>query len=73
MTELQRLTRWRMAATGENYLTARRALLADQAAFDAARAERRRAIERQRYPATDRDGLDRRHVLSAWETARRRH
>ncbi len=70
---LSRLTRTRMAETGEKYTAARRVLLADPAARARARETERAARERARYPVTDRDGLDRRHVLSAWETTRRRH
>lgn len=70
---LKRLTRYRMAETGEKYTTARRALLADPAEFARVREAERLAQSRARYPFTAGDGLDRRHVLSAWETTRRRH
>jgi hypothetical protein len=70
---LKRLTRFRMAQTGERYTEARRALLADPAEFARVRAAEAAAQRRAAYPSTDRDGLGARHVLSAWETARRRH
>jgi hypothetical protein len=62
-----------MARTGEKYTVALRVLLADPAALADARAEDKLIRVRQEYPSTPRDGLDGRHVLSAFETARRRH
>ncbi len=70
---LKRLTRYRMAETGEKYTTARRALLADPAEFARVRKAERAMRDRSHYPFTPSDGLDRRHVLSAFETARRNH
>lgn len=70
---LSRLARHRMAETGERYMTARRAILSDPAERARLREADRQMRERARYPVAARDGLDRRHVLSAWETQRRRH
>lgn len=70
---LKKATRLRMAETGEKYTQARRAILADPAEFSRLRDILDYARERHRYPSTDRDGLDRRHLLSAWETSRRAH
>jgi hypothetical protein len=70
---MSRITRYRMAETGEKYTTALAAINADP-------QEKRRLVEiqrvlanRRKYPFTDRDGLDARHVLSAFETQRPRH
>lgn len=74
MNLIKRLTRNRMARTGEKYMVARRAILeADPAEFARLKEEDRQILSRHRYPDTSRDGLDRRHVLSAWETDRRKH
>jgi hypothetical protein len=71
---VKKLTRLRMAETGEKYTTARRAVLAlSNEEWTALRERERQMRARQRYPVNDRDGLDRRHVLSAMETNRRRH
>lgn len=72
-TELKRLTRYRMAQTGEKYTAARRALLGDERELQAARDADRARRNRRRYPFTPHDGLDGRHLLSAWETSRRGH
>lgn len=69
----KRLIRLRMAETGEKYTAAMRALQADPAEVARLRGLVHQARQLQRYPFTDRDGLDGRHVLSAWETARRGH
>lgn len=70
---ISRLVRYRMAETGEKYTAALRAIRADPAEHARLRAAVRQMRDRRRYPFTPRDGLDARHVLSAWETARRRH
>jgi len=70
---LSRLVRFRMAETGEKYMTALRAIQADPAEKQRLRAAERSMRARMRYPCTLRDGLDARRVLSAWETQRRRH
>ena len=70
---LSRLVRHRMSETGEKYTTALRAIKADPAEHSRLRAAERQMRERIRYPSTPRDGLDARHVLSAWETQRARH
>lgn len=62
-----------MAETGERYTTALRAIQADPAEWARLRVADRQLRERASYPFTPRDGLDRRHVLSAWETQRRKH
>jgi len=70
----KQLIRLRMAGTGEKYTTARRAVLALNSEDWAALLSRYRQMKnRQKYPSTDRDGLDRRHLLSAVETNRRKH
>lgn len=70
---LKRLVRLRMAETGEKYTTALRAIEADPAEFARLKAADVSMSQRRRYPSTNRDGLDRRHLLSAWETSRRAH
>ena len=70
---LKRLTRYRMADTGEKYTAARRALLSDPALLAAAVSADHARLRRRRYPFTPRDGLDGHHALSAWETSRRAH
>ena len=70
---LKRLVRIRMAETGEKYTKALRAIEADPAEFVRLKETDRQMRERARYPFTPRDGLDSRHVLSAWETQRGRH
>ncbi len=70
---LKRVTRLRMAETGEKYTRARRAVLEDHAEFTRLREMIRFTDNRRRYPSTDREGLDRRHLLSAFETTRARH
>lgn len=70
---LKRLVRLRMSQTGERYTAALRAIQADPAEFARLRAADRQMQDRARYPSTPQDGLDRRHVLSAFETARPRH
>jgi hypothetical protein len=62
-----------MAETGEKYTTALRAIQADPAELARIKSAIRQAQERRRYPFTDRDGLDRRYLLSGWETSRTRH
>lgn len=70
---LSRLVRYRMAETGEKYTKALRAIRADPAELARLKAADRQMRERMRYPFTPRDGLDARHVLSAFETDRGRH
>ena len=70
---LSRLVRYRMSETGEKYTTALRVIQADPAERARLREAERRMRDLARYPFTPRDGLDSRHVLSAWETARGRH
>ena len=70
---LSRLVRYRMAETGEKYTKALRAIQADPAELSRLKAADRRMRERMRYPFTPHDGLDARHVPSAWETSRGRH
>jgi hypothetical protein len=71
---MKRLARNRVARTGEKYTEALRALqAAGPEEIRAARDEDRQIRDRQRYPSTPADGLGRRHVLSAFETSRRRH
>lgn len=72
-TTMKKAVRLRMSRTGEKYTAALRALQADSGELDRLAAELRRLAARRRYPFTDRDGLDRRHVLSAFETQRRAH
>jgi hypothetical protein len=62
-----------MTETGEKYTTALRAVQGDLAERRRLRGILRKLETRRRYPFTNRDGLDRRHVLSAWETQRRAH
>lgn len=70
---MSRMVRYRMAETGEKYTTALRAIKSD-AAEKARLAEiQKRLRKRRQYPFTDEDGLNRRHLLSAFETQRRRH
>lgn len=68
-----RMIRLRMAETGEKYTTAMRAIEADALEQSRLREALQLSGNRARYPFTDRDGLDRRHVLSAFETQRGRH
>lgn len=70
---MSRLVRYRMTETGEKYTTALRAIQADPEEKTRLRMILRTLANRQRYPFTDRDGLSRRHVLSAFETQRRTH
>jgi hypothetical protein len=70
---LQRVARLRQAETGEKYTAARRAVMTDPAEFGRLKAMIRFTDARRRYPSTGREGLDRRHVLSAFETSRRAH
>ena len=70
---LSRIVRYRMAETGEKYTKALRAIRSDPAEEAQLRAADRQMRERMRYPLTPRDGLDARHMLSAFETQRRRH
>ena len=70
---LSRLVRYRMAETGERYTKALQAIRADPAELARLKAADRQMRERMRYPSTPHDGLDRRHVLSAWETQRGMH
>jgi hypothetical protein len=70
---MSRLVRYRMAETGEKYTKALRAIKADPAERARLKEADRQMRERERYPFTSRDGLDGRHVLSAFETARGRH
>jgi len=70
---VSRLVRYRMAETGENYTKALWAIRSDPAEETRLRVADRQMRERARYPSTPHDGLDRRHVLSAWETQRARH
>ena len=70
---LSRIVRYRMAETGEKYTKALRAIRSDPAEEAQLRAADRQMRERMRYPSTPRDGLDARHVLSAFETQRGRH
>jgi hypothetical protein len=67
------LVRYRMAETGEKYTTALRAVQADPAERKRLQDIRRKLYRRRHYPFSDKEGLDRRHVLSAWETQRRAH
>lgn len=69
----KRVVRYRMSETGEKYTTALRAIDADPSEFHRIRAILRKLDNRKRYPSTDRDGLDQRHILSSFETQRRRH
>jgi hypothetical protein len=70
---LSRMARYRMAETGEKYAQALRAIKDDPAERARLKEADRQMRERARYPFTSRDGLDSRHVLSAFETARGRH
>ena len=70
---MSRIVRYRMAETGERYTQALAAIRADPAEEARLRAADRQMRERMRYPFTPRDGLDARHVLSAFETQRGRH
>jgi hypothetical protein len=70
---LSRLVRHRMAETGEKYTTALRAIQASPAEKKRLRLAEQAMRARMCYPCTPRDGLDARHVLSAWETQRRGH
>jgi len=72
-SNLSRLVRHRMAETGEKYTAALRAIRADPAEKTRLRIAEQGMRARMRYPCTPRDGLDARHVLSAWETQRRKH
>jgi hypothetical protein len=72
-TMMKKAVRLRMARTGEKYTRALRALQADPGEFERLAAELRRLATRRRYPFTGQDGLDRHHVLSAFETQRRAH
>lgn len=71
--QFKRLVRYRMAETGESYCIARRAIEQDPAELARIKELDRQMRDRQRYPSTDRDGLDARHALSAFETNRRQH
>lgn len=70
---MSRKVRYRMAETGEQYTTALRVIRADPQESERLREILQSLRNRRRYPFTDRDGLDRRHVLSAFETQRRTH
>ena len=70
---LSRLVRYRMSEIGEKYTKALRAIQADPAEFARLQEAERQMRERALYPFTSRDGLDSRHVLSAWETGRGKH
>lgn len=70
---MSRLVRYRMAETGEKYTTALRAIQSDPAEKARLVSVLKKLGNRRRYPFTARDGLDRRHVLSAFETQRRAH
>lgn len=70
---MSRMARWRMAETGEKYTDALREIQADPQEMRRLKDALRIAGNRKRYPFTDRDGLDRRHVLSSFETQRRGH
>lgn len=72
-SNLRQLARWRQAETGEKYMAARRAVMDDPAERARIMAAIRDQRLRLRYPFTDRDGLDGRCVLSAFETQRRAH
>lgn len=70
---MKRYVRLRMAETGERYTVALRTIQNSQAEFLRLKEVDRQVRQRQRYPTTVRDGLDRRHILSAWETSRSSH
>lgn len=70
---MSRLVRYRMAETGEKYTTALRAIQTDPEEKARLRGILRILRNRKCYPFTDRDGLGKRHVLSAFETQRRTH
>ena len=71
---LKQLVRLRMAETGEKYTTALRFIeQADMEYMSGLKARMAAMKQRAKYPFTDRDGLSRRHVLSAMETNRRHH
>jgi hypothetical protein len=70
---MSRLVRYRMAETGEKYTTALLAIRSDPQESRRLKEIQRVLGNRRRYPFTDRDGLGGRHVLSAFETQRRRH
>lgn len=68
-----RIVRYRMAETGESYCAALRAIKADPDECARLIAAEREMRKRRAYPSTERDGLDARHLLSGFETTRRRH
>lgn len=70
---MSRMVRYRMFETGERYTAALAAVRSDPQEIKRLKAALRSEKERQRYPFTDRDGLDGRHVLSGFETQRRTH
>lgn len=70
---LKKMVRYRMAETGEKYTTALRAVEDDPAERERLGGILDSLALRRRYPFTNRDGLDGRHVLSSFEAQRRRH
>lgn len=68
-----RAVRLRMADTGEKYTQALRYLESNPDEYRRLKSILEFSDRRRRYPDTNRDGLDRRHLLSAFETSRRKH